>query len=284
MRLNNQIRTWILFTSTSLIIIALCNYQWGRNGLLWSFAFLFTSHSLFYFLGELRIKNHFKAQPLEGRDPWGIHELTQDLCEKSRIKLPSIYLIPIQHCQSFTLSKGFSDSEIYFTQGLLELLNPKELEGIISLQIANIKSRNVQAYTLMGSLAAVFLYISYKLDSFFSWLVSKRNHLNVVQNQGGFFTWMATMFLALMFKLVFRKNDSLKIDKTAADLMGDPDSLASALWKMDSYSKTQPLKVPLHFTHYFVVNPQHRGRFKHSFETQPSVTQRINNLVGHYPL
>ncbi len=284
MKLNNQFRSWILLTFTSLLILALCNLQWGRNGLLWSFAFVFCIHSFFFFMGELKIKNHFPTEPLEGRDSWGVYEIIERLVKRNRLETPAIFVIPTDHCQSFALARNFSANEIYLTQGLLNLLSKDELEGIISLQLVNIKLKNTQAFTLMGSLAAVFLYLSYKVDLLFSWLFSKKSHDAVVNNQGGMMTWFFATFLHLLFQMVFKTKDSLEADKMAAEIIGSPESLAAALWKVESYSQTMPLKVPLHFTHYFVVNPQYGTRFQHNFEIQPSITQRINNLVGHYPL
>ncbi|MBT4760422.1 MAG: M48 family metalloprotease [Bdellovibrionaceae bacterium] len=283
MRFDNQLRSWLFLGVTSVIILSLCQVYWGRNGLLWAFALLFTSNSLFFFLGESHIKNFFDYELLEGRDPWGITEFTQNLSNKLHMNKPLIYIIPVKQCQSFALGQSFNKGRIYLTKGLIDSLNIAEIESILAYHIVSIKHHHTQAFSLMSSVAGSFLYITYRVDYLFSWLLMNTQK-KVRFNKGGLITRLTAQFLAIIFNFIFSPGELLKVDRITSQLTGNSQALASALWKIESYSKTDPLQVPLHLSHLFIINPQNKGTLMNYFGIQPKTAQRINKLLGHYPI
>jgi heat shock protein HtpX len=112
-------------------------------------------------------------------------------------------------------------------------------------------------------------------------IVERKNQRSPVSQ---LFTRTALPVVGLLLRLSIRPSFYLAADQLAAQLVNQPRELASALWKLESYSDTVPLKTPLSAAHVFIVSPLRESAWTRPLAAQPTTSLRIKKLIGYFPI
>lgn len=282
--MTSATRTWTFLTGLMILIVILGHAVGGREGLLWAVGLALTLNSLVYLYPDLRLKLFFKGKVLEGKDPWGVMDKVKKLAQQARIPIPQVKLLPISAPQAMTLGRSPKNAQILITQGLIEALEPTELEAVLATQMALIHRQDIVALTVAAAFLDFIFSICRPLDSALRFFLGGQG----TKKSGAPPLRIVSSFLSPIVFVILRieigKSDYLESDKLAAQWITDPNALAQALWKLHSLSQTTPLEVPMATSHLWVVSPLHRHDWTQKLQTQPNVESRIRNLVGYFPI
>lgn len=280
--MNNKIKILIFFLFFHILFIKLGTLFWQREGLFWSSICLLLADTFIYFFSEKQILSFFpKFRELEGQDPWGIFEIAKPVIEKARISSLKIVVLETDTPQAFALGKSSKTGTLIFTETLLENFKPEEIEALVAYQVASIHRLDTFIYSIVYFICAVFFFFTFFFDKTISWLIHSKDEKNSFSNKNHLMTCLFLPFLLLPLRFLLNSSNYFKIDQLAASYIKDPKILAQVLWKMDSYSSTNPLKVHPKLDHFFIVSTLSSKAWRKYFLSHPKTEERIKRLTGN---
>lgn len=237
---------------------------------------------IFLWYGDLRLVPLLQVEELEGHDPWGLRRRLAALSETARIDMPRLFIIPSETPQALAVGRSQRSGKIFLTQGLLKLLTQDELNAVLAYNLFTIKNRSTLSFTIGSALADAILSVGAAVDWVFNWLLGSGHH--AAKRRVQLATWVVAPVAAMLVRLSVGKHPYLRADHDTAQLLGEGRTLASVLWKLQSYALAQPFPVSPATSHFFMVNPLTTNRWGRYFHAHPHIRERIQNLIGHYPI
>jgi heat shock protein HtpX len=210
-----------------------------------------------------------------------VYATVEQLTQQSGMPMPRVYISPAMQPNAFATGRSPDHAAVVVTQGILQVLDDDELRGVLAHELSHVKNRDI----LIGSVAAaVAMGIT---------LVARMAMWGALFGGGGdrdggnAFGAIAMMILApiaaAMLQMSLSRSREYQADATGAHFTGNPYALASALQKIDAYSKRVPLQANPSTAHLFIIQPflgVNAGMFANLFSTHPPVAKRIERLTG----
>ena len=265
-----------------MVIIVASQAIGGRAGLLWGVSISLTINALIFLYPQLRLDSFFKGKQIEGNDPWGVLSSVKKLSQKARITPPKVYVLQSPSPQAMVAGRSRSAARITVTQGLLEVMTPEELEAILAYQVAAIQRQDIVAHTVAAAIIDFLMTVAGTMDLAFQLISGAKKGNKTIQSH--LFSFLLAPLASFFLKIEIGGSSYLQADKLAASWLKDPKPLATAFWKLHSYSLTHPIEVPLAMAHFWVINPISSPNWAAQFRIQPAVKTRIQNLMGYYPI
>lgn len=275
------LRAWLLLLGIATLIIFAGQKIGPKDGIVIAGVMALSITALIIWYADWRLIPSLKTRNLEGQDPWGLGPTLQKLSEKARVPPPKVWIVEDPAPQTLVVGRGIGSGKIFVTDGLLKKFSHEELTIVLAYHLVCIKSRATFSFSVASAIADFILFIGESLD----WIVngvlgSKRNSKGELR----FFSRALSPLAMGAVGLVLGHQPYLNADLQTAQLMGQKDLLAQVLWKLQSYSQTQPFKVYPAASHFFMVNPLTPTGWDRYFHAHPTVQKRIENLIGHYPI
>jgi len=194
------------------------------------------------------------------------------------IPKPRVYMIPMPVPNAFATGRDPAHAVVAVTEGLLNVLDEKEIEGVIAHEIGHIKNRD----TLISCIAAAMAGAIMMLANMAQWAAIFGGINRDEEDHGNIFVLIITAVLApiaaMLIQMAISRSREYIADDTAARLTRNPRGLATALAKLEAVSRNQPLHGGNGATaHLFIVNP-FRDRLSSLFSTHPPIQERIRRL------
>lgn len=276
-----SVRFWIFLMLFSILIIFAGHLIWSREGILWSFIFILLLNSSIFFLSDSFVLSQWHGVELEGRDPWGLLEIINQLHRRAGIQKPKIYLIDIPLPNGFSLGHNHNSGTIVISQRLIDLLNREELNAFIAFHLARIKRLDTLATSTSCAISMILTSIGRGLDTILT--LGKIKYHND-QNSEFFFTKIFLFISFLTTKLIVTQKSYTEADKLASSWINNPHILAELLWKLNSYAETCSPSISYNSIPLFFVYPFRKKEGFFHYQLYPSIEKRIKNLVGRYPI
>jgi heat shock protein HtpX len=229
-----------------------------------------------YFYSDKIALAMYRAQPVTREQLPRAYEAVERLTQKIGIPMPKIYVIPTESPNAFATGRNPSHASVAVTHGILELLNDEELEGVLAHELGHVNNRDILISSIAATLAGAITYLA-RFGMFFGGGDRERR-------EGGGIAALIMMILAplaaLMIQMAVSRSREYQADETGAHLTGNPYALASALGKLDAYSKQLPMQASPSTAHLFIVAPFLGMNFSSLFSTHPPIAKRIERLTG----
>jgi heat shock protein HtpX len=278
---HGYLRTALLM-SALIVLLALGGSAWGgmRGMLLFgSFGLLFNVCS-YWFSDRIALMVH-RAKPVSREQAPELFRIVEGLAVRAAIPMPSLYVIPTANPNAFATGRGPSHSAVAVTQGILGLLDERELEGVLAHELSHVRNRDVLIATVAASIAGLVSTLGYlvRWSTLFGGYSSRNG-----QRGGGIeiLAWaVVAPIVALVLQLAISRSREYAADASGAMLTGDPDPLADALLKLERVSERVPYPFAGPATaHLFIVNPLRGslGTLSRLFSTHPPLEARILRL------
>ncbi len=275
-------RAWLTLATFAVLNILAGYSLAGRDGVLWCLVISLSINTLIYLYMETKVLNSLHGQTIEGQDSWGITNNLDKLVKKARVPKPKIIVINKSTPQAYIVSKNWLHSHIILTQGLLETFDDNDQRAILAYCVATIKRQDSFAQLIATAFTSFLLWITHFFDQLYRWLVGVKSNEPLFYNQP--FTYLIAPLAQIILKLTLKKSDYISTDTLAASYLDSPKELAQALWKLESYRITMPLKTMAALAHGYIVNPLTSKGWTRYFQSHPSVKERIQSLIGYYPV
>jgi heat shock protein HtpX len=201
------------------------------------------------------------------------------LAQRAGIPKPRVYVTPDPAPNAFATGRNPSHSAVAVTSGLLDLLDRRELAGVLAHELGHIKNRDI----LISSVAAMMAGTISHLASMAQWAMIFGSNRD--DEEGGGFGGIVMMILApiaaMLIQMAVSRSREFEADATGARICGDPTALASALQKLDGYLHRRPMHVSPATAHMYIANPFGNGGGMMSlFLTHPPMAERVRRLHG----
>ncbi len=276
--MQHLLKPWFLLTALSLGLLVMGFSLGERQGLLVGFALVLLLNGTVYFYTDIRISNMMGGHELVGQDAWQLEETVSKLAHQARIPKPRLVILALSLPTTLSTGRNWQRGTIYISEGLLKILSPDELRAVLAYEVARIKRLDTLVTGIGSSLSSALLAGPRWMDMIiFNPLFSRYGLKSPVQHLVG---WMA----AAPIRLILGRSNYYAADQMAARLIGQPQSLAHALWKLQSFAGAETLDIPASNSLLFVVNPMPHRHYEKHFNVHPPVEKRIEKLVGYFPI
>jgi len=275
--MSNIFKTTLLLTGMTLLLMLAGRAFGGQNGMLMALAFAAVLNFVSYFFSDKIALATYRAQPVGRDDLPRVYNIVERLAQKVSLPMPKVYLIPTDSPNAFATGRDPNHASVAVTQGILGLLNDEELEGVLAHELGHVRNRDILISSIAATLAGAITYIA-RWGMFFGGDRDDRG-------RGGGIAAIAMIilapFAAMLIQPAVSRSREYGADDTGAHWTGNPYALASALAKIEAYSKRLPLVASPSTAHLFIIAPFLGGMsFGNLFSTHPPTAKRIERLTG----
>lgn len=277
----NTLKTTFLLTALTIFLLWIGSI-FGRDGLVIALIVAVGMNFFSYFYSDKIALAMYRAQPVTRQDLPRAYEVVERMTGRLGLPMPKIYVIPTESPNAFATGRNPKHASVAVTHGILGLLNDEELEGVLAHELGHVKNRDILTSSVAATLAGAIVMLARM-----GWLASMFGGFGGRQDdrEGGGFAMLLMMILApiaaTLIQLAISRSREYQADATGAHITGNPYALASALEKLDGYSKRLPMRASPSNAHLFIVAPLLSGAsFANLFSTHPPIPQRIERLIG----
>lgn len=276
----NRFKTVLLLGVLTAIILSIGSL-WGKQGLtialLLSVAMNFGS----YFFSDKIALGMYRAQPVTREQAPEIYRIVEFLCARIVIPLPRLYVIPNDSPNAFATGRNPQHASVAVTQGALRLLDEEELTGVLAHELSHVKNRDILVSSIAATMAGAIMWIS-QMVRFAAIFGGGRDS----DDEGGGILGFLVMIIvapiaALLIQLYISRTREYLADASGAEAAGTPRGLASALQKLENYSKRIPMNASPSSAHMFIMHPFSGRSLMNLFSTHPPTRKRIEKLLGN---
>jgi heat shock protein HtpX len=278
----NTLKTALLLTSLTLFLIFIGQYFGGRNGMLIALAIAVAMNFFSYFYSDKLALSIYRAQPATREQLTRVYSVVEQMTQRLGLPMPKIYVIPSDSPNAFATGRNPQHASVAVTQGILNLLNDEELAGVLAHELGHVRNRDILISSIAATLAGAITILAH--TGRFAMIFGGYGGRDRDRDGGGIaalFMLILAPIAATMIQLAVSRSREYEADATGAHMTGNPYALASALQKLDAYSKRLPLGATPSTAHLFIVQPLISGAsFANLFSTHPPIAKRIERLLG----
>ncbi|HIP03407.1 MAG TPA: zinc metalloprotease HtpX, partial [Campylobacterales bacterium] len=224
-------KTVFLLTALTVLFVWIGGMIGGQMGMLIAFVIAVGMNFFSYFNSDKLVLKHYNAVEVNENQAKGLYDMVRRLSERAETPMPKVYIIPDHVPNAFATGRNHSNAAVAVTEGLLEILNDNEVEGVLAHEMSHVKHYDI----LVGTIAATIAGAIAMLANFGMMFGSGSS-----ENRPNPIVMIALMFLAPMaasiVQMAVSRNREFMADEGAARLTGHPEWLQSALIKLDNYS------------------------------------------------
>jgi heat shock protein HtpX len=279
--MGNTFKTAFLLTALTLLLMFLGRTFAGQQGMVFALVFAGVMNFVAYFFSDKIALATYRAQAVTREQLPRVYQVVERLTQKAGLPMPKIYVIPNESPNAFATGRNPRHASVAVTQGILNLLNDEELEGVLAHELGHVNNRDILISSIAATLAGAITYLGHmgRFAMIFGGMGGDRD-----DRRGGGLGALLMLILApiaaMLIQLAVSRSREYHADETGAQLTGNPYALASALAKLDAYSKRLPMAASPSTAHLFIIQPFLGVDVGSLFSTHPPIAKRIERLTG----
>ena len=275
----NSVKTVLLLGLLSGIILFIGSF-WGQQGLVIALLFSVLINFGSYFFSDKIALRMYNAQPVTREQAPRLYSIVEFLCSRANIPMPKIYIIPSDSPNAFATGRNPEHASVAVTEGAIRLLDENELTGVLAHEISHVKNRDILISGVAATMASVIMFVA-NMAQFAAFFGGGRDR----DDEGGgalagLVTIVVAPIAAMLIQMWISRTREYEADASGASIAGSPYGLASALQKLEAYSKRLPMEASASTAHMFIMHPFSAGALMTLFSTHPSTQKRIERLLG----
>lgn len=271
------LRTTFLLVVLTFFLMMVGAYFGGRNGMTIALGIAICTNAFAYFFSDKIALKSSGAQPVTREQLPRLYAVMERLAAKANIPVPKLYVVPEQAPNAFATGRNPQHASVAVTQGLLELMNDEELEGVIAHELSHVRNYDILISSVAATLAGAITWIAH-------WGLWFGGGDGEDRERGGVLVELALMILAplaaMLLQLALSRQREYAADATGARMVGNQFGLMSALQKLGAYNNRIPTTaISLSTSSLCIVRPLFgRGTVSSLFSTHPPLEDRIEAL------
>ena len=239
------------------------------------FLFMAAAMNFFsYFFSDKLALKMSRAQPMEEADHPQFYEMVRELCQRADLPMPRLYTIPQSQPNAFATGRNHNHSAVAVTDGLMQLMPPNELRGVVAHELAHIKHRDILIQSVAATIGAAITYLGYML----MWFGNDNNSpLGLI---GSLAMVLLAPLAASIIQLAVSRQREYAADAGGAQISGEPESLASALLRLEAGAEQIPMDGHVNDATepLYIVKPFKARGLAGLFSTHPPIEERVERL------
>jgi heat shock protein HtpX len=277
--MTSSLKTAALLGLLSALFLYLGQMLGGQQGLVIAFLFAAVMNFGSYWFSDKVVLAMYRAKEVGPEHP--LHQLTAELARRAQLPMPRVFVIPDQSPNAFATGRNPQHAAVAATEGIMRALSREELAGVMAHELAHVKHRDILISSVAATIAAAILMVARMAQFATMFGGASRSDDGESSNP---IALLVAIFVApvaaMLIQAAISRSREFAADRGGAEIAGSPMGLASALRKIESYSKQVPMDANPATAHMFIIKPfSVRGLFS-LFSTHPPTEQRIAALMG----
>jgi heat shock protein HtpX len=272
----NGLKTAALLGLLSAIILLIGWAFGGSTGLIIAFVIALGMNAVSYFYSDKIALRSMGAQPVTEAQAPQLYAIVRELSTSAHAPMPRLYMSPTSQPNAFATGRNPAHAAVCVTQGIMGLLTPRELRGVIGHELSHVYNRDILISSVAGALATFITFVAQ--FAFFFGRGDDEDGPGVI---GALLMLILGPLAASLIQLAISRSREYQADESGARLANDPLALASALRKIDVGARAMPLSAdsPVATTsHLMIANPFRNKGMSSLFATHPPMGKRIARL------
>ena len=277
--MTSALKTAALLGLLSAVFLYLGQALGGEQGLILAFLFAALMNFGSYWFSDRIVLAMYRAKEVGPEHP--LHQLTAERVQRAQLPMPKVYVIPDQSPNAFATGRNPSHAAVAATEGIMRVLSRDELAGVMAHELAHVKHRDILISSVAATIAAAIMMVARMAQFAAMFGGSSRSDDNEGSNPLALLVGIfVAPIAAMLIQAAISRSREFAADAGGAAITGNPHGLASALRKIEGYSKQVPMDANPATAHMFIIKPfSVRGLFG-LFSTHPPTEQRIAALLG----
>lgn len=283
--MGNALKTALLLGLLTGFMILVGDWLGGQRGMILALGLAAVMNFVSYFFSDKIALMTYRAQPVTREELPRVYEVVERITQRQGLPMPKIYVIPNDSPNAFATGRNPSHASVAVTQGILNLLDDEELEGVLAHELGHVRNRDILISSIAATLAGAITILARMAywGALFGGLGGRDREERGGGGLGALFMLILAPIAAMLIQLAVSRSREYQADETGAHFTGNPYALARALQKLDAYSKRVPLVASPSTAHLFIVQPLLGINFAGLFSTHPPISKRIERLTGRPP-
>lgn len=281
MSTTNYFKTALLLGLMTGLILVVGQLIGGRSGMLMALIVAGAMNFFSYWFSDKIVLKMYRGREVSEAEAPRFHAIVDRLIQRAGLPKPKLYLIPDSSPNAFATGRNPSHAAVAATQGIFDLMNDEELEGVIAHELGHVRNRDILISSVAATIAGAIAFLA----SIARWGAIFGGFGGRDERGGGnIFALLATAIVApiaaMIVQMAISRSREFGADATGAKLAGQPYGLANALQKLDGYSKRIPMRATPATAHMFIVTPFTGSALMRLFSTHPPIEERVRRLIG----
>jgi heat shock protein HtpX len=274
----NTMKTGVLLVLLTVLFVAIGSYVGGQSGMVMAFAFAVLMNAGAYWFSDKIVLRMYRAREVSEAEAPELHAMVHRLSTAAGVPMPKVYILPSESPNAFATGRNPNHAAVAVTQGIVRILTPDELEGVLAHEMAHVKNRDILIGTIAATLAGAIMMLA-RFAQFAAIFGGGRDR----EGGGGGLGLIAMAILApigaMLVQMAVSRSREYQADASGAKYCGRPESLARALEKIAGASRrAAPIEASPATAHMFILSPLSGKGMMSLFSTHPPVEKRVERL------
>ena len=271
---GNSIKTFFLLLLMTVFFLIIGELIGGVRGMQIALIVAIVSNFISYFFSDSIVLASYKAKEVSPEQDPRLHSIVSELALSAKIPKPKIYKINTNMPNAFATGSNPSHAAVAVTEGILRLLDDRELRGVLAHELSHVKNRDILISCIAATLAGAVMTLV-RFGFYFSGGRNSKNNSNFII---ALLLMILAPIAASLIQMAISRSREYIADSDGAKISNDPLALASALRKLAYGNSKEPNNVSANTAHMFIVNPLKGKDLQNLFSTHPPIDDRIKKL------
>jgi heat shock protein HtpX len=276
------VRTGVILILLSVVLVIAGGALGGRGGMQIALLIAVAMNFVSYFFSDKIALKTSGAQPVSREQLPRLYQVMERLAVKANIPVPKLYVVPDAAPNAFATGRSPNHASVAVTQGLLQIMNDDELEGVIAHELSHVRNYDILTSSIAATIAGAVTYMAQmgRFAMFFGGFGGNRDNERGGGGLSAFLMIFLAPFAALLLQLFLSRTREYAADETGVRMVGHQQGLISALEKLGAYNKRIPTTAISPSTSSLcIVKPFFgAGALSSLFNTHPPLEDRIAAL------
>jgi heat shock protein HtpX len=277
--MHNGLKTAFLLGLLSALLLAIGELLGGSSGLMVAFVFAAVMNIASYWFSDKIVLKMYRAQEVGPEHPF--YQLVSRLAQRANLPMPRVYVIPTESPNAFATGRNPQHAVVAATEGILRMLDERELEGVIGHELTHVKHRDILISSVAATIAAAIMMVARmaQFAAFFGGYGGRDGDREGTNPIALLLTILVAPLAAMLIQMAISRSREYAADAGGAEIAGSPYGLVDALKKIDYAAKRIPLDANPATAHMFIIQPFSGQALLSLFSSHPPTEKRIAALL-----
>ena len=274
--LTNWLKTTVLLAGIMALFGVVGSMLGGKQGMILALLFGGAMNVFAYWFSDKMVLRMYRAQEVDATSAPQLYSIVRELAGRAGLPMPKVYLIDEAQPNAFATGRNPDNAAVAATTGILNMLSARELRGVMAHELAHVKHRDILISTIAATVAGAVSSLA-QFGMFFGGRDGEDRPNPVV----GIIIMIVAPIAGMLIQMAISRAREFEADRGGAEISGDPNALADALAKMNSYARGIPMhtaEAHPETAQMMIVNPLSGGGLRGLFSTHPETEERIARL------
>ena len=274
----NLMKTAVLMAAITALFMLIGRWMGGQAGMMLALVIAIGMNFFSYWFSDKIVLKMYNAREVDDSSAPQFVAMVRELAQRADIPMPRVYIIDEQAPNAFATGRNPSNAAVAATTGILRVLSPRELRGVMAHELAHVKHRDILISTISATMAGAIGMLAN-----FAMLFGGRDGEGRPANPiAGLLVALLAPLAASLIQMAISRAREFEADRGGAEISGDPEALATALQKIHRYAQGIPMEAAERHpetAQMMIMNPLSAGGIRGLFSTHPSTEERVERLL-----